>query len=513
MKRIVLTTLGLLAVMGCEGRGTIVQAPPEKVVAETPARGMYVLPPEGLVTEAAASPKSRANAAGAHVLFINFDGAPLRSGQCSNSVQNCSFIVECAGTAMYPAYSGNNRQQVVDMVKGWLSAYNVTVVTERPASGDYTMCMVGGTPNSVCNQQAAAAGAAGVAPLDCNNMLGENDVVFAFTDVVQNDTLAVAATIAQESAHGWGLEHTNEMTDVMYPYLTSVTNGFLDRSMPIVAAPGDNGSRCRPGQATQNSHQLMLTALGAGGPDTQPPAVHFTSPMNGATVQPTFTLQVMATDNQTLTKVELIADPGTSGEQHAMATAPPFQWMVTNYASGAHTFKVIATDAASLTAEDQIMITVAGGSGGGQAGSGTAGTGGSGGGAAGGGTGGTSGGGGRSGGGGPVTGGESMDLGNPCMGDGQCDTRRCILPAGGTMGFCSVSCAADTDCGANESITCIKAGGTGLCTPNGFNVDGTKKPAAEGGCAAANGQATFAPLALLALALFGRRRRTVGGNR
>lgn len=493
MKRIVLTTLGVLAVMGCDG-GTIVQAPPERVMSETPARGMFVLPPEGLVSEAAARPKSRINAAGVHILYVNFDGASLRGGQCSSSLQNCSFIVECSGQASYPAYSGNNRQQVVDLVKRWLAPYNVQVVTDRPASGDYTMCMVGGTPNSVCNSQAAAAGAAGVAPLDCANRLGENDVVFAFTDVVQNETLAVAATIAQETAHGWGLEHTDEMTDVMYPYLTSVTNGFLDRPMPIVAAPGDNGSRCRPGMTTQNSHQLMLTNLGGGGPDTQPPTVHFTSPMNGATVQPSFVVQVMASDNQTLAKVELITDPGTGGERRVMATAPPFQWMITNYAPGAHTFKIIATDAANLTAEDQITFTVAGGA----AGGGTGGSGGS--------AGGGGGAAGRSGGGGPVTGGESMDLGHDCMSDGQCDTHRCIKPAMGNTGFCSVSCMADSDCGAGGGITCVKAGGTGLCTPSGFNADGTKK-AAPGGCSTGHEDTTFAPLALIALFAFSRRPR------
>src|SRR2546423_1716880 len=71
---------------------------------------------------------------------------------------------------------------------------------------------------------------AGIAPLDCMldgpgailyNGQGDVEVVYAFSDVsgqsgsYETKVLDLATTIAQESAHAYGLGHSNNMADVM----------------------------------------------------------------------------------------------------------------------------------------------------------------------------------------------------------------------------------------------------------------------------------------------------------
>lgn len=504
-----LVSLGAAAGLGCQGKGQLVPVPAERAPVRGDLSSDYLVPPPEVYENA---PKGvLENHGGPHVLYVNFDGAALRGGSsCSNSQQNCSFIVQCAGTSNYPAYSGSNRQQVLQLLGSWLAPYNVQMVTERPASGNYTMAMVGGSTSAVCYENGEAAG---VAPLECQPFTSSgasNHIVFAFSEVVGNDTLGVAATIAQEAAHAWGLEHTNNPNDALYPYLTDRTDGFLDMDMGVVGNGGGNRAQCT-GMTTQNSHRMMLAALGPSGPDTAPPTVRFAEPQDGAQVSPTFLVRIEAMDNFGAPRVELIVDEGQPGEMRATGMAPPYQWNVTNFAAGAHTFKAVATDGVNMQAIAQITVTVVaqggGGQGGGAAGSGMAGSGmaGSGGGQAGGGgegggEGGGQAGGGQAGAGGQGGGGGSMpdDVGNDCERSSECASRICAKQPGQDVGVCTADCAVDDDCGAD--LVCLDfegaSAGKGLCLPDNF-LEGESKKAS---CAVAAGAGRDADLGLVLLA-------------
>ncbi len=528
--------LGAVAALGlgCQGRLDRVETESAPETASPRRGGTFRLPPAELIREAQARrAKEPLAAGGPHILYVNFTGDTLRGGAgCSSATANCSFIVECSGTVAYPAYRGSatQKQQTLTQLQEYLQDFNVQIVTTRPAAGPYMMAMVGGTSNTVCS---SSQGALGVAPLDCGNQLGDNDIVFAFSDGLRNDPVGVAATIAQEAAHGWGLEHTTDQTDVMYPFSNNNTVGFINRAMNVADTNGGNGRSTCTGSTTQNSYQMMLDMLGSSAPDTMAPTVRFTEPTNGAMVPPTFTIRVDAQDNVGIASVDLVLDPGTPGQMMASASAPPFQWGVTNIAAGPHTMKVTARDSTGMTAMEMITVTVvpgAGGAGGAGmggsgmagagggmagAGGGTAGTGGgmagAGGGAAGaGGSAGGSAGGaaGGSAGGGGVSAGDSHDLGYECRNNSECDTGLCVKVAGIATGVCGATCQRDEDCGSDPTIVCADISNRSLCVPNDFG-GGPQSKTVPGTCQASPGQAGTVGLLLplVALGLVRRRRQ------
>src|SRR5262245_12644164 len=218
------------------------------------------LPPP-IPLPASISPTRTAPAtAGPHILYLNFNGASLTgSASCSDATINCSFIVK--GTVNMPAFSGSatDRANIIAKVVEYYSPFNVEVTVARPPSGPYSMVMVGGHAADV---GIVGMNAAGVAPLDCQDRLSQSDIAFACSEEVANAVLAVAVTIAEESAHGYGLGHTNEMADIMYPVLSGMETGFLDKNMSIIDA-----SSC--GSPMQNSKAQLLQTVGPAetGPD------------------------------------------------------------------------------------------------------------------------------------------------------------------------------------------------------------------------------------------------------
>jgi len=101
-----------------------------------------------------------------------------------------------------------------------------------------------------------------------------------------------------------------------------------------------------------------------------PPMAQVTAPQNGATVAPTFTVSTSIVDTD-ISRVELHID----GASYATSTAPPYEFQVTNLATGAHTLEIVAYDGAGQTVTTSLDVTVraSGGGGGGGGGSGTGG--------------------------------------------------------------------------------------------------------------------------------------------
>jgi hypothetical protein len=90
--------------------------------------------------------------------------------------------------------------------------------------------------------------------------------------------------------------------------------------------------------------QSGCTGCGGGGVtgDTTDPNVAITSPANNSTVSGTVTIQVTATDNVGVVKVEFYIDMNKVGED----TSPPYEynWNTTSYTNGTHIIQATATD-------------------------------------------------------------------------------------------------------------------------------------------------------------------------
>lgn len=91
--------------------------------------------------------------------------------------------------------------------------------------------------------------------------------------------------------------------------------------------------------------------------DRTPPTVVWKAPADGAVVSGTVTLEVEATDNVGVAKVEFFAGSTKLGE----ATSAPFtfNWNTTVYPDGPVTLKARAVDAAGNAAEATLTVTVA----------------------------------------------------------------------------------------------------------------------------------------------------------
>jgi len=173
--------------------------------------------------------------------------------------------------------------------------YNLLIADERPVSPPYSAILVsgGGSPfPDVPN-------ALGLAPLDCRN-LQDNNLAFAFAGAARGDIRSLFVTIAQEAAHAFGLEHTTDPQDIMFPVADPLASAFTNRTSFI-----DPPRFC--GSQTQNSHALLLSNVGRwrGGrkplasgrfPDIEGPELRIVRPAAGGVTTPPFVVEVHAWD-------------------------------------------------------------------------------------------------------------------------------------------------------------------------------------------------------------------------
>ncbi len=295
-------------------------------------------------------------ATGPHRLYLNFDGATVKRGPaCSSSAELCSYVVKCeSGTATVPPFSGTaaERAGILALVRQYYAPFAIDILDQKPAQGPYTMCVVGGQPADICFQGRVA----GVAPLDCDDLNGDVDLVFAFSTASHNDPHLTAVAIAQESAHSYGLEHTTLITDIMYPYLSGVEQGFVDSTMGVERSAG-----CR--SDVQNSFQVLDQVLGPSltrAADVAPPTIRFLTPEEGRFgYAQLVAVRLDANDDRGVRTVDLLIDDGTADVQHLHSDRPPFDFDVM-FNLGTHRIQAIAADAAGNLGTAEVSIGVDG---------------------------------------------------------------------------------------------------------------------------------------------------------
>jgi hypothetical protein len=133
---------------------------------------------------------------------------------------------------------------------------------------------------------------------------------------------------------------------------------FLDKTMSMQS---DSYGQC--GMTSMNSHQLVLSALGAveagsqppptAPGDTTPPQVAISSPAAGATVSATVTVRSTIADNTGVARGEILVD----GAVKTSRTAAPWDFTVT-LAAGTHTLTVNGYDAAGNKGSATISVSV-----------------------------------------------------------------------------------------------------------------------------------------------------------
>lgn len=267
-------------------------------------------------------------AQGLRTVYLNFDGVTLNATENSDdATQNNSRIlvggIGAGNSATIPPFNpsalysteGKTRAQIISQVVSEMydshAPYNVEFVTERPTSGVYSMVVFGGSCQSVAGQ----SNCAGIALLDCGDFLGSN-VTYVFPGGLRVGDLATTA--AQEEAHAFGLSHTTDTTDIMYPYIqNSIPSQFGAGPIPADDDP------C--GDATyQDSDEMMMQIIGYRGQDTTGPTITITAPLPGAIVDIGAPVNAEVTDASAITKTEL----AVNGIVVAETTSPPWSFTI-----------------------------------------------------------------------------------------------------------------------------------------------------------------------------------------
>lgn len=286
------------------------------------------------------------------ILYVNWcDGNCVLTRGTDDSRTNKSSII--SGTRTISPYVGgaNLRAQILSCVQNAYARFNITVTDQNPGNVPHWEAIAAGTPN----QAGFSSGIAGVSPFTCGVI--PNAITYNFLNLNPNDVLDNCWTIAQESAHAFGLSHEFDGRDYMTYNPTPAAKSFVDQNLCI----GTQGccqpaQECQCGPTSQNSYQKILALFGTANPT--PPAVSITAPRQNEAVRGGFPINVSATDNVAVARVELLLDDAP----YATLSTNPY---VTNgpltITDGTHTLTAIAVDTQGADARTTVTFTVGSG--------------------------------------------------------------------------------------------------------------------------------------------------------
>lgn len=301
-------------------------------------------------------------------IFVNRckSGCQVRAG-FTDSRTNTSAIVSANGTLSAFEHGDTSWNTVVACVKDVFDRFNVTVTDVDPGPNvDHFEIMVAGSPG----QLGFDAYTGGVAPYSCTSpgvcsRYIPNALVFAFANFYPNDPEEICATVAQEIAHTWTLDHVTDASDPMTYFNYSGRRQFKDGvqcgsdcvngSSPLGLQCSGNAHVCMStGTNTQDDVQILLDLFGPAG--AQPPTVNLVTPANGTAVQPAFAIQATCQPpaGRTIQEVQLSVD----GALRATLTAPPYNFTApANLSEGPHKISVLcATDQQAIATKTADVI-------------------------------------------------------------------------------------------------------------------------------------------------------------
>ncbi|MBX7084506.1 MAG: hypothetical protein K1X88_35195, partial [Nannocystaceae bacterium] len=230
------------------------------------------------------------------ILYVEMNGVTLTptcgNGDAANAALNCSPLVDAE--TQFPSYGNGSAQAATfQELQNYYEPFNIVMSTQRPPDWlPYTMAVIGGASNQ-------GGGVCGVANVACDG-LKRNHVSLTFPESCGG----VSETAAQETSHNWGLEHTDDQSDLMYPFNNGGFKTYVDTCNDISHATGNGLTQCGyihevycpdGGGEQQNSYQELLGVFGPREVDTVAPMITSTVPEDGATISTTDSVLITAT--------------------------------------------------------------------------------------------------------------------------------------------------------------------------------------------------------------------------
>jgi uncharacterized protein (TIGR03382 family) len=277
-------------------------------------------------------------------IYLNPNGGTFTRARDDSRLNYASAIQYDQATVPAYAYGDASWDDVVSCVRDIYAPFDVTVTDADPGDVEHTECVVGGGGWDI-----GLPDVGGVASFDCAYI--PNSVAFVFPEHSGDDPQRICETVAQETAHTFGLDHEYLCEDAL-TYLDGCgPKSFVDEN----ASCGEYAPRpCACGGSTQNSYQTLLGVLGER-PAGVAPTVSIVSPQDGAIVPPGFSIDAAVSDDSAIATVELVVD-GTATDSR---TAGPWSFTApTAIGEGAHEIEVRATDADGTVASDSISVLV-----------------------------------------------------------------------------------------------------------------------------------------------------------
>lgn len=163
--------------------------------------------------------------------------------------------------------------ELLQCVREVYSPFDVVVTDVKPTEGTYHLAIVAGFPSELGFGQDIL----GVAPLANNCAAQDNVMSFSFANAhpPQLRVNNLCWTVAQESAHAFGLDHTFKFTDGRStcndPMTYQIDCGGQRFFRNYPAKCGEFNERACHCGGVQNSHGRLLSVFGAGTPITSLP--------------------------------------------------------------------------------------------------------------------------------------------------------------------------------------------------------------------------------------------------
>ncbi len=291
-------------------------------------------------------PPKTARSHTSNIIFLNrcADDCVVTPGQ-EDSRQNRSIVPQ--QTSVIPAFGHGDEawNAVVSCVREIYAPFDIVVTDVDPGSQSHFEAIVAGSPHHV--QQSDAVG--GVAPFNCGVI--DNAMTYSFAEVY-DDMRALCETVAQETAHAFGLDHEYLCEDPM-TYL----NGCGEKSFRDVDAEcgEDEPRECMCDGFTQNSYARIAAEFNS--VPLTPPSVSIVQPQAGDEVEPGFAIVVAAEDDVAVASVAVYLGGALVAEDAGIDAGPYGFGAPVQLPSGDFELRAVATDDRGTESEHVIVVS------------------------------------------------------------------------------------------------------------------------------------------------------------
>jgi MYXO-CTERM domain-containing protein len=262
-------------------------------------RGGYVPIEPAPVNTAAGGEISR-------IIYLNrcADGCDITRSDTNNARENTSSIPDTSinEVSTVAPFAGSEKywNDLVACITEVYAPYDVEIVTEDPGEVAYHEAIVAGDPSDLN----LPADVGGKANLSCAMPLN-NVISFSFANIYPESRMfELCATVAQESAHAFGLEHEVDCSDPM-TYESGCGQKFFRNTSFHCGVTTDLPENCFCGGTLQNSHQKLFNAFGEG-TLPPPPTLSIALPDEGDVIPAgeDFAIYAFAADKRGVFRVE-----------------------------------------------------------------------------------------------------------------------------------------------------------------------------------------------------------------